>query len=307
MESPTKRLLVDWIPPALLRSGRAAVARMRPPPFEAVGTTWPGASPASEGWNAEGVAAARERQWNALKSFLAGTEVFGVSREEIGRPWHPDLGPQSLYLTFGYALGRAAAGRLPSGGHGSPREAAPVRVLDWGGEIGSYHEVAKALLPEVRFDWHCAELPAVAALGQRLNPGVTFHGDEGWAGEPYDFVFSSSSLQYLPDWRPTVRRLVACARGPILFTRLPFVQRAASFVALQRVPEYGTAYHGWVFNRDEFVATVESAGAHLERAFLNHAGPRIEGATEQNAYMGFLFRPNIPSPSAAVLTDESVS
>lgn len=300
MKSSAKRLLLDWVPPGAVRAGKGLLDRVRPARFEFVGTGWPaGVSPAVA-WDSEGVAAARERSWSAFLASLEGVGPFGISPEDLAAPWHLDVERQTLYLTFGYALALAAAERGTAPDEDRPTAAdrhvgAPaghpiVSVLDWGGELGTYHEVAKRLLPGTGFDYHCVDLPSVTALGRRLNSEVTFHDDDAWRGRSYDLVFSSSSLQYLPDWRRTVESLVGCSTGWVYITRMPFVQRAGSFVALQRVPEYRTSYHGWVLNRDEFVAAVEAAGARLIREFVNHAGPRIKGAPEQNAYMGFLFR-----------------
>ncbi len=283
MADTRRQLLLDLLPPVALRAAKALRDVVRPAGFEFVGHEWPSVEPETAGWEAQGVTAARERQWTTLKASLAGVDAFGVGPDALESPFHLDTGQQAIHLAFAYALARAATGHAKAAG-------SRLRVLDWGGEIGSYHEIAKALLPGLSFDWHCAELPAMAELGRRLNPEVTFHDDAGWVGSAFDFVFSSSSLQYLPDWRGTVQDLVSCARGPIFVTRLPFVHRTAGFVALQRVPEYGTAYHGWVFNRDEFTAVFEAAGARLDRAFVNHVGPRMKGAPEQNVYMGFLFR-----------------
>jgi putative methyltransferase (TIGR04325 family) len=286
MTPTVKRFLMDWIPPAAQRAGGAALDVVRPAAFELAGYDWP-EQPAAGGWDASGVAGARERSWQKFIGSLDSTDPMGLGPADLDRPWHLNTDVQALYTTFGYALALASRG------------VDRVRVLDWGGELGSYLFLARKLMPDVPFEWHCVDLPLVVELGRKLNPDVIFHDDGSWKEQRYDFVFSSSSLQYLPDWRPTLRDLADAATSWMYLTRMPFVRRSPSFVALQRVKEYSTEIHGWVLNRDAFVDAATSGGHELVQSFVNHRGPRIRGAPEQNLYMGFLFRRparSVPGP-----------
>jgi putative methyltransferase (TIGR04325 family) len=277
MTPTVKRFLMDWIPPAAQRAGSAALDVVRPAAFEYVGDAWPDGS-VSGGWDAPGVAAARERSWQRFVESLASTDPMGLDAADLARPWHLNLEVQTLYTTFAYALAVAAVNRHR------------IRVLDWGGELGTYVLLARKLVPDVEIEWHCADLPGVVELGRRLNPDVIFHDDGSWKELKYDLVFSSSSLQYLPDWRPTLADLARASADWMYLTRMPFVRRSPSFVALQRVKEYRTEVLGWVLNRDAFVDSATAGGHRLVQSFVNHRGPRIRRAPEQNLYMGFLFR-----------------
>ena len=73
-----------------------------------------------------------------------------------------------------------------------------------------------------------------------------------------------------------------------------FIDRADSFVALQRPWKYGykTEYQVWILNQQHFVEYIEKLGMNLVREFLFGQGPHIEGAPEQGFFKGFLFRKN---------------
>lgn len=276
MIASVRSLVYDCVPPAAIRLANRILDMVRPAHFEFVGYTWSDRLPA-RGWEAEGVKQNRERTWNPFVSSLSRTTLLGISEEDLRFPRAVNTNLQSLYLSYGYCLGLAC------------RHSSKAMVLDWGGSTGNYYLVSKQLLPEVDFTYRCAELPAACAIGRTLLPAVVFDEDESWKKLRFDFVFSSSALQYLDDWRPTVDALVQSSKRYLYITRMPFVITARSFVAIQRVKSYRTEYLGWVLNRSEFVQFIEGRGMRLVRQFVNHAGPRIRGAPEPNLYMGFLF------------------
>jgi hypothetical protein len=70
------------------------------------------------------------------------------------------------YILFGYVLALAA------------RHKTKVSVLDYGGNLGDYYRLGRALVPDVKLDYHCKELPQVAEAGRRLTPEVTWHTDD---------------------------------------------------------------------------------------------------------------------------------
>jgi hypothetical protein len=86
--------------------------------------------------------------------------------------------------------------------------------------------------------------------------------------------------------------LIAAANPYLYVTRMIFVERAESYVAIQRpwALGYKTEYRCWIFNREEFVHHLSSRSMELLREFLISDGPRIHRAPEQGDYKGFLFR-----------------
>ena len=251
-----------------------------PPEFEHVPEGWE--RPVS-GWDGGTVAEAYLAKWPEWVAALEGPAPLGVYHEaRAGEPLlRDDMAAHNMLVSFAYALARAA--------HGRER----VSVLDWGGGLGHYAVLARAVLPGVELAWHCREVPSVAAAGRSINPEVTFHEDDACLGHSYDFVLASSSLQYEPDWRSLLRRLAAATSGLLLVTRLPIALEAASFVVLQRAGAYGyaTEYLGWVVSRRELLAEAAEAGLELDRELLLDAWLSAAGAPEDPiGHRGFLFR-----------------
>jgi len=276
MNISIKKLIYDWVPPAAIRIANSILDVMRPASYEFVGYSWPQGMQL-KGWQADGVQENREQTWQTFVTSMEGNGLIGISENDLNSPRYINLNVQSLYLSFGYCLALACHNKQS------------VTVLDWGGSIGNYYVVSTKLVPDVVFTYHCVDLPAACITGRKLLPNVIFHDTDTWKGLFFDFVYSSCSLQYLEDWRPTVDALIKSANHYLYITRMPFVITGRSFVMIQRAVCYGTEYLGWVLNRDEFIQFVEQRGMKLVRQFVNHAGPRIKGAPELNLYMGFLF------------------
>ena len=252
-----------------------------PPEFEVVPAGWAGVS---GGWDAGAVAEAYLEKWPEWVAALEGPDPLGVYHEaRAGEPMvRDDLGAHNMLLSFAYVLARASAGRER------------ISVLDWGGGLGHYAVLARAVLPDTSFDWHCREVPSIAAAGAEANPEVTFHSDDACLERSYDLVFASSSLQYEEDWAALLRRLGAATSGLLLVTRLPIALASPSFVVLQRAGAYGyeTEYAGWVVSRDAFLSTASDAGLRLERELLLDAWMSPAGAPETPiGHRGFLFSP----------------
>ncbi len=191
-----------------------------------------------------------------------------------------DVVAQNTVLAYAYALARAAQG------------SEELSLLDWGGALGHYQVLGRRLLPEVRLDYHCRELPAVCAAGRAVVPEATFHDSDECLERRYDLVVASSSLQYEEDWRALLHKLAGASRGWLFLTRVAIARQGRSFVVLQRAHAYGyaTEYIGWVLGRDELLAAALGAGLELEREFVLQPGWLIAGAPDEISHAGFLFR-----------------
>ena len=251
-----------------------------PPEFEHVPGGW---SRQVAGWDGGTVAEAYLAKWPEWVAALEGTGPLGVyhearAGEHLARD---DVAAHNMLISFAYVLARAAQWRDR------------VSVLDWGGGLGHYAVVARAVLPGVGLDWHCREVASVARAGATVNPEVTFHDDDACLDRTYDLVLASSSLQYEPDWKALLRRLAAATSGLLLVTRLPVALEAPSFVILQRAQAYGyaTEYLGWVVSRQELLAEASAAGLVLDRDLLLDAWLSAAGAPEDPiGHRGLLFR-----------------
>lgn len=251
------------------------------PEFEAVPEGW---SREVTGWDGGTVAEAYLAKWPEWVAALEGPGPLGVYHEarEGDHLRGDDIASHNMLVSFAYVLARAAHGRDA------------ISVLDWGGGLGHYAVLAREVLPEVALDWHCREVPSVAAAGATANPEATFHTDDACLGRTYDLVLASSSLQYAPDWQALLRRLAAATSGFLFVTRVPIALDASSFVVLQRAEVYGyaTEYLGWVVSRDELLAEASATSLELVRELLLDAWLSAAGAPEDPiGHRGFLFRP----------------
>jgi putative methyltransferase (TIGR04325 family) len=265
--------------------GSATVEPNIPPPaptpeWEYVPEGW---DRQTSGWDGGTVAEAYVAKWPEWVEALRGPAPLGVYHE-VPTGEHvtqEDVSAHNMLVSFAYVVARAAHGR------------ARLAVLDWGGGLGHYACLARAVLPEVQLEWHCREVPSVARAGASVNPDVAFHADDACLDDAYDLVLASGSLQYEIDWQLLLRKFAAATTGFLLVTRLPVALRSPSFVVLQRAQAYGyaTEYLGWVISREELLAVASSAGLELERELLLAAWlPPIGAPEEPIGHRGFLFR-----------------
>lgn len=200
-----------------------------------------------------------------------------IARLHAGEPVLTfDSGEHLNYVTFGYVL--ALAGRQKQ----------MLTVLDYGGNLGDYYWVGKALLPGVDLEYHCKELPAVAEEGRQITPAVIWHTDDACLAQPHDLIMFSASLQYLPDWQDILRRAARTAGSYLFLSQVPTVGQVQGYVAVQRLRGTHSLHH--LLNKSEIVGTVESTGLRLVREFAMGEHPPVENAPEQPAFFGWLFQ-----------------
>jgi putative methyltransferase (TIGR04325 family) len=247
------------------------------PEWEYVGEQWK-SDKRAEGWSHSSVVATMRQHFPAFAAVVNSVGPLGIF------PLAPQLRNESghnLSMTFGYVLTRAAIGKTG------------LSLLDWGGALGHYALMAQRLLSEMPLDITVKDLPDMCRVGKELVPSVNFVSeDDTCFSRGYDLVMASSSLQYAEHWRSIATRLVNSARGWIFVTRLPVVRRAATFCVVQRPFAYGyrSEYISWVFNREEFLSCMTSAGARLEREFIAGGNTQYAGGPEISETAGFLFR-----------------
>ena len=270
----SRQLLKAIMPPALL-----ALARRARPEWRYVGEE--AGAIDERGWQHPSVTAAQIRKWPRWVE-VVNSESAGYSFEAPTLA-NPNIAAHNVALTFGYVLATAAR----------DARSGALRVLDWGGGLGHYYPLAKKLLANIPISYTVADLPEVMAAGRTINPDVTFKpSDEALHSQLYDLVVASGSIQYVPDWRALVRRLVQATRHYLYIARVPTLRAARSFVATQRAHRYGylTEYSGWCLNRAELLAAVAADGAELIDEFLLEEYGHLARAPEQPVGRGFLFR-----------------
>ena len=233
---------------------------------------------AAYGWDTDAVAEREGAKWAAFTGRLSDSGLLGFSHEAPVLDERDNLYHHNVVMDFAFALGRALA-------HSG---AARTSILDWGGGLGHYAAIARALYPRAPFDYAIKETPAMATLGRRLNPEVRWFDDDACFAHQYDLVVVNASLQYMQDWRALVPRLAASSRAFAVFLRIPVVRRAATFRAIQRA--YDREMVHLQFNEAELMACAASAGLDLDRELLVGGHPFVRGAPEQPTMRGWLFR-----------------
>jgi putative methyltransferase (TIGR04325 family) len=240
--------------------------------------------PRVKGWNVEAIVEAYRAKWPSYVRALQGTGPLNVYHEvlagdEVGR--HLDASAHNMLISYAYVLALAA------------REKSRVSILDWGGGSGHYYLLSKAVLPGVKIDYHCKDVPKLCAYGRELFPEAHFFEDESCLDSRYDLVLASGSLQYSEDWQGTLAGLSRATGGYLYVTRLPICSESPPFVVLQRAYAYSydTEYLGWVLNRNELLARAADDGANLVREFFLLSWT-VPGAPENPVQLrGFLFEP----------------
>jgi putative methyltransferase (TIGR04325 family) len=159
--------------------------------------------------------------------------------------------------------------------------------------VGQYALYARALLPGLRLQYHCKDLPPQAGAGREFVSDGRFHADEACLERTYDVVMACGSLHYTQAWQPLLGRLAGATADSLYLAHVPTVRVVPSFIFIQRPYRYGyrTEYLGWCLNRDEVVAAAGSSGLKLVREFVYGYRPQIQSAPEQNEYRGYLFQP----------------
>jgi putative methyltransferase (TIGR04325 family) len=235
--------------------------------------------PEVKGWNVQNILDVYKEKWPQFVSMVQGTGALGVAHESALNT-NVDVNSHNAIMAFGYALGLAT------------HQKTCVTMLDWGGGIGHYYLLAKALQPGVEIMYHCKDVPLLAEYGAQLFPQQYFCSDERCLDQTYDFVLASTALHYTEDWKSLLQRLAGATSGYLYIANLPSIKQTPSFVFVQRPYQYGynTEYLGWCINRTEFLHTAELAGLDLLREFVYGYQPVIQGAPEQNSYLGYLFR-----------------
>jgi len=239
------------------------------------------------GWDVREVCESYRAKLPAFRSLLEGRGPIAAGTSPGTAIGTPSVREQNTVLAFAYALALAS------------RKSDCVSILDWGGGIGFFYLLSKALLPpEVELEYHCKELPLLCSYGRRELPEVEVHEDETCLERSYDLVVASSSLQYSKDWTRVLDGLAAASRRYLYLGRVPVVLSSPSFVVLQRAYRYPlkTEYLSWVFNREELLDQCLRSRLELVQEFLLGFKPVVFGAPEQDETRGFLLSAGPTAP-----------
>jgi putative methyltransferase (TIGR04325 family) len=280
-ENGLKKIIRLLTPPIVLKAFSYLKPRSAPDHvLEYAPDAWdikPPADAAMSGWSSGNVAETERAKWDTFCRNLEGAGPLGFAHE------HPDLTVtrhvpfHNVHMTYAYVLALTA------------RRKEAISVLDYGGALGHYYQIARAVVPDVKIEFHCKEVPSLAALGQQLNPEIHWHVDDSCLNRSYDLVMMNGSLQYMRDWQTTIARVSAAANEYFFLTRVPVVEHHPSFPARQRI--YDTEMVHLQFNQDELLRVAAGAGLKLLREVVVGDRPYIHNAPEQCELRGWIFKP----------------
>jgi putative methyltransferase (TIGR04325 family) len=264
-----KSLLRSMVPPVLWHIGKACKSTLLGSPDHY--------AYAPGGWDTPLPDGARsEDYWTAFIAQGSAACQDAMARVKNRQPALRDSEYEFKHVVFAYALAL------------SSHEKERTTVLDYGGSLGDYLWHGKALVPGIDLEYHCKELPAIAAAGRQVNPEVIWHTDDTCLLQSYDLIMFSSSLEYVRDWKQVVGSAAHVARRYLFLSDVPTVRHVPAFVGTERRGNV-TNLH-WQLNGRELVETVEATGLRLVREFPMGPYPRVALAPEQPTSVGWLFR-----------------
>lgn len=137
-----------------------------------------------------------------------------------------------------------------------------LRVLDFGGSLGSTFWQYRHLLEGVSTEWAVVEQPAFVAAGRALDQhAVTFHETIAEAAEAVqpNAVLLSSVLQYLPAPHATLSELTGVGARTLVLDRTTMTDLDEDRASVQVVPAsiYSARYPAWLLSRRALLADLE--------------------------------------------------
>jgi putative methyltransferase (TIGR04325 family) len=234
-------------------------------------------------WDLNSISELQLEKWKNYTEIVNSTLPLGLNHE-AGIPYNnQNIVFHNLLMTFSYVAALASLHKKK------------ISFLDWGGGIGHYGLLMKKMLPDIEVNYFCYDFNAFCVVGNNLwldNSVFSSNREEMLEVNKYDLVMASSSIWYEPSWKAIFKRLIDASKNYLLITRMLFIEKAQSYVALQRPSSMGykTEYYFWVINEDEFLSFANESGLVLVRKFIVSDKIYILRAPEQGKFKGFLFR-----------------
>lgn len=235
----------------------------------------------SQGWNLEQIAELQFQKWPEYSKRIFSTGGFGINHEsEMALGNAPFF--HNLLVSFAYVITLSA------------NKKKNVNFLDWGGGIGHYGLLANEILKplDLHLNYYCYDFEVFGKVGQKLNLGYNFFSNtDQYLNVEFDLIMASSSIWYEKNWKDGVDHLCKYQTQYLYITRMIFIAKEQSYVAIQRPKSMGykTEYLFWIINKYDFIDYLLSKGFKLLREFEFGETLPIFKAPEQGTFSGFLF------------------
>jgi putative methyltransferase (TIGR04325 family) len=273
-----KKILELLVPPIVIKVLRAVQNLIRQSVLEYAPDGWQTrlVKDQNQGWSVDSVVKTERDKWNTFCRNLEGSGPLGFSHEHTDLSVIRNPNFHNVHISYAYVLALAA------------HKKDSISVLDWGGSLGHYYLIGKAVLPEVSIDYHVKEVPLMANAGKQLNPDVHWYDDERCLERDYDLIMINGSLLYMKDWVDVLNRIARSVKEYLFLFRLPVVQHSPSFLSIERL--YNSQMLHQQLNQAELLGVVKNTGLTLMREFVVGDRPYIKNAPEQCEIRGWLFK-----------------
>ncbi len=240
------------------------------------------------GWNEHELARIYERRWPLFEQVLSTPVPPAFASEADSPVFDPDsdvVSAQSLFrqnsvLALIFAVAHAS------------RQRTMLSVLDWGGGVGHQYGLLRTLLPDLKLDYTCFDLPVSVDFGSKRFPEIRFTSDFGCLDHRYDLVVANGSLHCFEHWQKVADQLATAANDFVFISMLPVRLEGPSIVMIQRyLKPDGKSYSEpeWFISRDELLLRFPQDSWELKREVICGFSPVVQGFDARVDYRGFLF------------------
>ena len=205
----------DLIPPAaialLIRLGLAGNK------FRHGYSSWEEAAAECTGYDAKGIVDKVLDSSRSVRDGVSAYERDGVIFDQIQHSWE-----------------------LLSALLGTPRRGSSLRILDWGGSLGSTYRQNRDLLHAAGLEiyWTVLEQSHLAEIGEKefANPELRFiSGLAGVSDEEFDVILFASSICYFDSPSEAIKSALALQPTRIIFDRTPHSKSKHDLIGVQKV------------------------------------------------------------------------
>lgn len=174
------------------------------------------------------------------------------------------------------------------------RDRGDLRVLDFGGSLGSVYFQSRPYLADLPVvNWGVVEQAHYVEFGNRelASDRLRFFlciEECGKAIQP-NVIFFGAVLQYLPTPFAVLESILSLRAASIVFDRLAVFDQPEDRLTVQRVPKeiYSASYPAWFFSENRFLKFMDTGGYRLQSECRNIDHYPLERG--QTAFKGYHF------------------
>lgn len=125
-----------------------------------------------------------------------------------------------------------------------------IKILDFGGGFGNGYLLLNKKLDNINFkkiEYNILDIEKIIKISKKILPDVNYL--DKIPNKKFDIVVSSSSIQYIDDWKKIINKLCKLDSEYLIFYDL-FIGKFKSFVTLQKY--YETLIPHWFINENSF-------------------------------------------------------